>query len=92
MSRRVKLGDVASHIKDKIDKDNTSLEYYIGGEHIDSGRIVINKKAPLKGSTIGPAFHMHFMPGDVLLMSRNPHLCKASMTDFEGSVLTLAML
>lgn len=84
MSRRVKLGDVASRIKDKIDKDNTSLEYYIGGEHIDSGRIVINKKAPLKGSTIGPAFHMHFMPGDVLLMSRNPHLCKASMTDFEG--------
>ena len=84
MSRRVKLGDVVSHVKDKIDKDNTSLEYYIGGEHIDSGRIVINKKAPLKGSTIGPAFHMHFMPGDVLLMSRNPHLCKASMADFEG--------
>ena len=84
MSQRVKLGDVVSHIKDKIDKDNTTLEYYVGGEHIDSGRIVINKRAPLKGSTIGPAFHMHFMPGDVLLMSRNPHLCKASMVDFEG--------
>ena len=84
MSQRVKLGDVAEQIKDKINKDNTSLEYYIGGEHIESGRIVINKKAPLKGSTVGPAFHMHFMPGDVLLMSRNPHLCKASMVDFEG--------
>jgi len=82
--QRVKLGDVVNHIKEKIDKDNTNLEFYIGGEHIDDHRMVINKKGIIKGSTIGPAFHMHFMPNDVLLMSRNPHLCKASMVTFEG--------
>ncbi len=80
----VKLGDVVERIKDKIDKDATDLEFYIGGEHFDYGEVVITKKAPLMGSTIGPAFHMHFMPDDVLLMSRNPHLRKAGMVDFEG--------
>ena len=80
----VKLGDVVERIKDKIDKDATDLEYYIGGEHFDYGEVVITKKAPLMGSTIGPAFHMRFMPDDVLLMSRNPHLRKAGKVDFEG--------
>lgn len=81
---RVILRDVVERIKDKIDKDSTNLEFYIGGEHFDYGEVVITKKAPVMGSTIGPAFHMHFMPGDVLLMSRNPHLRKAGMVNFEG--------
>ena len=66
----VKLKDVVMRVKDKIDKDSTNLEYYIGGEHIDSGELCITRKGRIEGSTIGPAFHMHFMPGDVLLMSR----------------------
>ena len=80
----VKLKDVVMRVKDKIDKDSTNLEYYIGGEHIDSGELCITRKGKIEGSTIGPAFHMHFMPGDVLLMSRNPHLKKAGVVDFEG--------
>ena len=84
MVRKVKLKDVVMRVKDKIDKDTTDLEFYVGGEHIDSGEISITKKGRIEGSTIGPAFHMHFMPGDVLLMSRNPHLKKAGVVDFEG--------
>ena len=80
---KVKLGDVVERIRDKVDKDNTHLEYYIGGEHYDNGEVCIIKKGILKGSTIGPAFNTHFNPGDVL-MSRNPHLRKAGMVDFEG--------
>ena len=80
----VKLKDVVMRVKDKVDKDSTNLEYYIGGEHIDSGELCITRKGKIEGSTIGPAFHMHFMPGDVLLMSRNPHLKKAGVVDFEG--------
>lgn len=78
------LKNVVERIKDKVDKDNTDLEYYIGGEHFDNGEIQISRKGIIAGSTIGPAFHMRFMPGDVLLMSRNPHLRKASVVDFEG--------
>ena len=82
--QRVKLGDVVERIKDKVDKNNSGLEFYIGGEHFDYGEICITRKGVIAGSTIGPAFHMHFVPGDVLLMSRNPHLRKAGMVDFEG--------
>lgn len=81
---KVYLKDVVTRIKDKVDKDNTDLEYYIGGEHFDNGEIQITKKGVIAGSTIGPAFHMRFVPGDVLLMSRNPHLRKAGVVDFEG--------
>ena len=79
-----KLSEVVMRIKDKVDKDNTELEYYIGGEHFDNGEICITKRGVIKESTIGPAFHMRFKPGDVLLMSRNPHLRKAGVVDFEG--------
>ena len=81
---KVILKDIVVRIKDKVDKDNTNLEFYIGGEHFDYGEINITKRGLIKGSTIGPAFHMRFMPGDVLLMSRNPHLRKAGVVDFEG--------
>ena len=81
---RYKLSDVVMRIKDKVDKDNTDLEFYIGGEHFDNGEICITKRGVIKESTIGPAFHMRFKPGDVLLMSRNPHLRKAGVVDFEG--------
>jgi len=81
---KVILGDVVDHIKDKVDKDTTDLEFYVGGEHIDGDEIMIRRKGLIQGSTIGPAFHMRFRQGDVLLMSRNPHLRKASMVDFDG--------
>ena len=81
---KVKLKDVVMRVKDKVDKDTTDLEFYVGGEHIDSNEICVTKKGRIQGSTIGPAFHMAFQAGDVLLMSRNPHLRKASMVDFDG--------
>ena len=81
---KVYLKDVVTRIKDKVDKDNTDLEFYIGGEHFDNGEIQITRRGVIAGSTIGPAFHMRFVPGDVLLMSRNPHLRKAGVVDFEG--------
>ena len=81
---KVKLKDVVARIKDKVDKDNPDLTYYIGGEHFESGKIKVTQRGIIEGSTIGPAFHMRFMPGDVLLMSRNPHLRKAGRVDFCG--------
>ena len=81
---KVLLGDVVDRVKDKVDKDATDLEYYVGGEHIDGDEIMVHRKGLIQGSTIGPAFHMRFQRGDVLLMSRNPHLRKASMVDFDG--------
>ena len=81
---RVRLGDIVSRVKDFEDKDNTDLLYYVGGEHFDNRSLTVNRKGIIKGSTIGPAFHTKFTSGDVLLMSRNPHLRKAGMVDFDG--------
>ena len=81
---RVRLGDIVSRIKDFEDKDSTDLLYYVGGEHFDNRSLTVNRKGIIKGSTIGPAFHTKFTRGDVLLMSRNPHLRKAGIVDFDG--------
>ena len=34
---KVLLKDVVQRIKDKVDKDNTELEYYIGGGFVING-------------------------------------------------------
>lgn len=81
---RVKLGDIVMRVKESVDKNNTDLIYYIGGEHFDERSLTISRRGIIKGSTIGPAFSTQFRPGDVLLMSRNPHLRKAGMVNFEG--------
>lgn len=38
---KVFLGDVVDHIKDKVNKDETDLEFYVGGEHIEGREIVV---------------------------------------------------
>lgn len=81
---KVKLGDIVCRIKDSVDKDNTDLIYYIGGEHFDNRSLTVTRKGIIKGSTIGPAFSTKFKAGDVLLMSRNPHLRKAGIVNFDG--------
>lgn len=81
---KYKLGDIVRKVSDRVDKDNCGLTYYIGGEHFDCGEISITKRGVIEESTIGPAFHMRFKPGHVLLMSRNPHLKKAGTVNFEG--------
>ena len=49
----VKFGEVASRLNIHVDQANTDLEYYIGGEHIESREFMIHSKAPIKGATIG---------------------------------------
>ena len=80
----VKFGEVASRLNIHVDQANTDLEYYIGGEHIESREFMIHSKAPIKGATIGYQFQFGFEPGDILFMTKNPHLRKASMVDFRG--------
>lgn len=80
----VRLGDVVRHIKDTVDIDECGLTHYLGGEHFNSDALHVNGKGAIEGSTIGPAFIMRFKPGHVLLVSRNPHLRKCAVAEFEG--------
>ena len=80
----VKLSDVIVRANTKVDKDNTDLIYYVGGEHFESGNVTVEQKGMIANSTIGPMFYYGFKAGQFLLVSRNPHLKKAGVVDFDG--------
>lgn len=80
----VKLGDVVMRANTKENKDNTDREFYVGGEHIISNEPLITRRGIIAGSTIGPMFYFGFKKGQVLFVSRNPHLRKAGMVTFDG--------
>ena len=80
----VNFGDVVCQIKDRVVRAESGLKYYLGGEHFDNAELHIRRKGIIAQDPIGPAFHMRFKPGQMLIVSRNPHLRKASLVDFEG--------
>ena len=81
---RVRFSDFVKRVNVFVDREQTDLLYYVGGEHIDSDTFMVRKKGLIKGATIGYKFHFGFQPGHILFMSRNPHLRKCSMVDFAG--------
>ena len=80
----VKLSNVIRRAQTKVDKDDTDLIFYVGGEHIESENIRVHSRGIIAESTIGPMFYYGFKAGDFLLVSRNPHLKKAGLVDFDG--------
>ena len=81
---KVKLSEVIRRCQTRVDRCDTDLLYYVAGEHFESGEIDLAGRGEIAGSTIGPMFYYGFKPGDFLLVSRNPHLRKASRVDFAG--------
>ena len=80
----VKLSNVIRRAQTKVDKDDTDLVFYVGGEHIESENIRVHSRGIIAESTIGPMFYYGFKAGNFLLVSRNPHLKKAGLVDFDG--------
>lgn len=80
----VKFSEVAHRANTKEDRFNTEKNYYVGGEHIEPGELFIHNKGFIKGSTIGPMFYCGFKSGQILFVTRNPHLRKCSVAEFDG--------
>ena len=82
----MKLSDIVDRINGNVDRFTTDLEYYIGGEHIDSNELEITRGGNLKENLgkLGFKFHFAFQDRDVIFMARNPHLRKAGMVMFSG--------
>ena len=76
----VRFEDVITRITGNVDRYNTDLEYYVGGDQYDSSSLTIKKDVDI----LGFKFHFPFKSGDVLLMARNPHLRKAGQVFFDG--------
>lgn len=84
---KVVLNDVVDRITGNVDRFNTDLDFYVGGEHYENECIAIYNPGLLKsekGKILGFKFHFPFKKGDVLFMARNPHLKKASVVFFDG--------
>src|SRR5690606_18023462 len=82
--RRVKFGEVVRQVKEKVDPTTSGLERYIAGEHMDTDDLRIRRWGEIGDGYLGPAFHMHFKPGQVLYGSRRTYLRKVAVADFEG--------
>ena len=83
----LRLGDVVKPIQDRmVDRTKWHFDKYIAGQHIDSGKVRIEKYGLIKGNeeVIGSAFHMLFRPGHVLYSTRRAYLRKAGTVNFEG--------
>jgi len=82
----VRFEDVITRVTGNVDRYNTDLEYYVGGDQYDSSALTIERKGNLKKDVdiLGFKFHFPFKSGDVLLMARNPHLRKAGQVFFDG--------
>ena len=82
----MKLTDIVDRINGNVDRFNTDLEYYIGGEHFESNELEVTNRGILKENLgkLGFKFHFAFQDRDVVFMARNPHLRKAGMVRFSG--------
>jgi type I restriction enzyme S subunit len=80
----VAFGDVVRQVKDKVDPDESGLDRYVAGEHMDTDDLRIRRWGEIGDGYLGPAFHMRFKPGHVLYGSRRTYLRKVAVADFEG--------
>ncbi|MBF6333304.1 hypothetical protein [Nocardia transvalensis] len=82
--QRVRFGDVVRQVKATIEPDKTELRRYVAGEHMDTDRLHLKRWGSVDDGYLGPAFHRHFRPGQVLYGSRRTYLRKVAFADFEG--------
>lgn len=80
----VAFGDVVKKVTDKVDPEESGLERYVAGEHMDTDDLRIRRWGEIGDDYLGPAFHMRFRPGQVLYGSRRTYLRKVALADFEG--------
>ena len=79
-----KFSDVTEKITRRIDPFEKGIKRRIGGENFISSDLKLRTWGNVEKDYVGPAFHMHVLPGDILYVSRNSHLRKVAYADFEG--------
>ncbi|WP_052507138.1 restriction endonuclease subunit S [Desulfonatronovibrio magnus] len=81
---KVAFGDVVRQVRDRVNPEETDIECYVAGEHMDTDDLKIRRWGIIGDGYLGPAFHMRFKPGHVLYGSRRTYLRKVALADFEG--------
>jgi|SaaInlLV_10m_DNA_2_1039722.scaffolds.fasta_scaffold02373_2 type I restriction enzyme, S subunit len=83
--QKVQFGDVVQKKNNKINPNEYHSDIVIQGGHINKRDFHIRKFENKKElGYLGPAFHMGFKEGQILYVSRNPHLMKVGYPHFDG--------
>lgn len=83
--KKVIFGDVVKKVTNKIDPKTYHSDAVVEGGHIKKRDFHI-RHCENKNTLgyLGPAFHMGFKKGQILYVSRNPHLMKVGFPQFDG--------
>lgn len=83
--KKVQFGDVVQKVTNKVDPEIYHSDVIIQGGHINKRDFHIREyENKNELGYLGPAFHMGFKKGQILYVSRNPHLMKVGYPHFDG--------
>ena len=85
----VKFGDFVRRVKTKFDPNQSDIELFVAGRHIDSGDLAVRRWGYLSEEYVGPAFNTIFTPGQVLYVSVVLIFERLQLPNLEVSVLIL---
>ncbi len=80
----VQFGDVAKKVSNIVDPFTSGLSYYVEGGDIRTDDLHIKTWSKIGSNYLGPAFNHKFLKGQILYISRNPHLRKVAIAPFDG--------
>ncbi|MFG3047803.1 restriction endonuclease subunit S [Streptomyces sp. NPDC048241] len=84
--KRVRLGDVIRRSRAQADPANGDVDRYVGGGHIDSDSLTIERFGDVDDGQMGSTFTYLFQPGQILFVSARPYLRKSGVVNFSGVV------
>jgi type I restriction enzyme S subunit len=85
----VKFGDMAQQITTKVNPKDTSLNTYVGLEHLDTGSLRINRRGTPQ-DVIGEKLRV--CKGDIIFGKRRVYQRKIAIADFDGICSAHAMV
>ena len=88
--KRVKFGELANCINDRVDDPSTAgVERYVGLEHLDTESLAIRRWGSPEDVE---STKLRFKPGDIIFGKRRAYQRKLAVADFEGICSAHAMV
>jgi type I restriction enzyme S subunit len=83
--QRVKLGDLLAKTEE-VERNPLAKGFsrYLMVEHLDARRLRIRRWGNITDGSVPPTFYKVFRNGQILYPTRNPHLRRTAVADFDG--------
>jgi type I restriction enzyme M protein len=82
---KVRLGDIVVKTEETQRKPlDAGFDRYLLVEHLDANSLRIRRWGQIEDGSLPPTFYKVFRKGQVLYPTRNPHLRRVAVADFDG--------